>query len=419
MDTDRALKEEQRQRQIAESLQEVAIILNSSLDRDTVLDKILEQLRRVINYDGASILLPKENNLVVWNTFRRDAAIGFHFPLASNNPTVRVFKSQQPLVIADVQDDPDWVQLKYPIRGWMGVPLLTGPKIIGVLSIDSFEVGAYTQADTQVLQTFANQAALAIQNAQLFNETEAAKQAAEAANAELQAANTALKTANTELDAFAHTVAHDLQNPLGLIIGYSDYLMENFSETEPEQILKILQTLRRTGQKMSNITNELLLLASVRKGTIKLEALDMAEIVEQVQQRLAFMIEEYRAEIILPESWPVAQGYAPWVEEVWANYLSNGLKYGGRPPHLELGASLEETRMIRFWIRDNGSGLPPEAQAQLFSQFTRLDETRATGHGLGLSIVKRIVEKLGGKVGVESKGIPGEGSVFSFTLLGS
>jgi signal transduction histidine kinase len=242
------------------------------------------------------------------------------------------------------------------------------------------------------------------------------QQQLQAANAELLSANTALKAANAELDTFAHTVAHDLQNPLGLIIGYSDYLIENFSETEPDQLLKILQTIRKTGQKMSNITEELLLLASVRKGSLKLEPLNMAEIVEQVQQRLAFMIQEYQAEILLPESWPVAQGYAPWIEEVWANYLSNGLKYGGRPPHLELGASLQEERLIRFWIRDNGSGLTPEAQAQLFTQFTRLDATRATGHGLGLSIVKRIVEKLGGQVRVESTGVPGEGSVFSFTL---
>jgi signal transduction histidine kinase len=236
------------------------------------------------------------------------------------------------------------------------------------------------------------------------------------ANAELSAANTALKVANTELDSFAHTVAHDSQNPLGLIIGYSDYLLESFSETDPEQALNILRTIRKTGQKMSNITAELLLLASVRKGTLKLKALNMAEIVAQAQQRLAFMIEEYGGEIALPDTWPVAQGYAPWIEEVWANYLSNGLKYGGRPPRLKLGASSEGEGMIRFWIHDNGPGLDAAAQAQLFTQFTRLDETRATGHGLGLSIVKRIVEKLGGQVEVESKGTPGEGTIFSFTL---
>jgi signal transduction histidine kinase len=225
-----------------------------------------------------------------------------------------------------------------------------------------------------------------------------------------------LQAQNAELDAFAHTVAHDLKNPLGLVIGYNDYLIEAFSEMKPEEALELLQNVKKTGQKMSSIIDELLLLAGVRKEQATITSLNMANIVAQAQQRLVFMIEEYQGEIIVPDDWPVAQGYAPWIEEVWANYISNGLKYGGRPPRLELGATLQDTGMIRFWVRDNGSGLDPAAQAQLFTTFTRLDETRAQGHGLGLSIVRRIVEKLGGQVSVESEGVPDQGSVFSFTL---
>jgi signal transduction histidine kinase len=107
-------------------------------------------------------------------------------------------------------------------------------------------------------------------------------------------------------------------------------------------------------------------------------------------------------------------GYAPWIEEVWVNYLSNAIKYGGRPPRVELGAETQPGGLVRFWVRDNGPGIAPEAQVRLFVPFTRLDQVRAKGHGLGLSIVRRIVEKLGGQVGVIST--PGQGSVFSFTL---
>ncbi len=112
----------------------------------------------------------------------------------------------------------------------------------------------------------------------------------------------------------------------------------------------------------------------------------------------------------------MALGYGPWVEEVWANYLSNAIQYGGRPPRVELGATEQADGMVRFWVRDNGPGLTPEEQARLFTPFTRLDQVRAKGHGLGLSIVRRIVEKLGGQVGVESE--VGRGSVFTFTLPG-
>jgi signal transduction histidine kinase len=239
---------------------------------------------------------------------------------------------------------------------------------------------------------------------------------AEQHSQELETANALLQATNAELDAFAHTVAHDLKSPLGIITSYSDFLFEVGSDMRPDELNLIFGELQKSGYKATNIIEELLLLASVRKGSIKLKPLDMTQIVEGAQRRIRLMIQEYQAEIIHPPNWPQAQGYGPWVEEVWVNYLSNGLKYGGEPPRLELGATPQKDGMIRFWVRDNGPGLTPEARIKLFAEFTRLDEVRAQGHGLGLSIVRRIVEKLGGQVGVESEGVPGRGSTFYFTL---
>jgi signal transduction histidine kinase len=109
-------------------------------------------------------------------------------------------------------------------------------------------------------------------------------------------------------------------------------------------------------------------------------------------------------------------GYAPWIGEVWINYISNALKYGGQPPHIELGTSIQIDNTVRFWVRDDGPGLTPEVQARLFVPFTQLKQIQTEGHGLGLSIVQRIIEKLGGRVGLESG--PGKGSLFFFTLPG-
>ena len=128
------------------------------------------------------------------------------------------------------------------------------------------------------------------------------------------------------------------------------------------------------------------------------------------------LIEEDQPEIILPDFWPEALGYELWIEEVWVNYISNALKYGGRPPRLVLGAETQPEGMVRFWIEDNGPGLTPEEQERLFVPFTRLEQAQIKGYGLGLSIVRRIVEKLDGEVGVESAGVPGQGCVFYFTL---
>lgn len=275
-----------------------------------------------------------------------------------------------------------------------------------------------------------------------------------------------LEASNAELDAFAHTVAHDLKTPLTIIMGFGELLRTRAARMSPEDVDRALAAIIETGQKMSSIINELLLLASMRKmDQVAVGRLDMGQIVAEVQKRLQFQIAETGAELVLPETWPVVIGYAPWVEEVWVNYISNALKYGGRlgegiPPRVELGwewgngkaeggrrkakerkkkegetvaggEMAEETgavssslslspsfrlqpAFVRFWVRDNGPGLTPEQRARLFGLFTRLDQTHVEGHGLGLSIVRRIVEKLGGEVGVESE--VGVGSTFYFTL---
>ncbi|MEM7348416.1 MAG: HAMP domain-containing sensor histidine kinase, partial [Chloroflexota bacterium] len=172
----------------------------------------------------------------------------------------------------------------------------------------------------------------------------------------------------------------------------------------------------RSGNKASNIVNELLLLANVRKRKVKAVPLDLAHIIEEAQERLYDMIEKSEAKITTPSEWPVVLGYAPWIEEVWVNYISNAIKYGGTPPHMELGFNPPADGQITFWIKDNGPGLTPEEQSKLFTPFTRLRKMQAHGHGLGLSIVRRIVEKLGGQVGVESAGVPGQGTTFTFSL---
>jgi len=224
-----------------------------------------------------------------------------------------------------------------------------------------------------------------------------------------------LEARNVELDAFAHTVAHDLKNPLTNLIGFSNLLERRLERLSPDKIASYVQMIGQNGRKMNNIINELLLLASVRKiEEVERDVLDMATIVHEAQDRLRDMLAESQAVVTVPEQWPPAFGYGPWVEEVWANYISNAIKYGGVPPRVELGAERLVDGRVRFWVRDNGKGLTLEERAQLFTLFTRLDKVRARGHGLGLSIVRRIVEKLGGEVGVESE--VGQGSCFSFIL---
>ena len=166
---------------------------------------------------------------------------------------------------------------------------------------------------------------------------------------------------------------------------------------------------------MARIVDAVLLLAGVSvQQPAPLQVLAMAAILIEVQKRLAQSITNYQATVSVATTWPPVIGYAPWVEEIWVNYMENAVKYGGRPPHLEIGGETLANGFVRFWVQDNGPGLTPEQQQLLFVEFTQLKRLDQSSYGLGLSIAKHIAEKLGGTVGVEST--VGQGSKFYFTL---
>lgn len=243
------------------------------------------------------------------------------------------------------------------------------------------------------------------------------------ANERLEQQVTELQTQNQELAAFAHTVAHDLKNPLSNLLWSIHLLSREYASQRDTDLQPLFEMSLHTVETMDRSVEGLMLLAGLRKQAVEPHRLAMGPVVDHALACLTYLVRQAQAEIILPESWPNVVGYAPWVEEVWINYISNAIKYGGDPttglrPQVALGYDLPADNgapgQIRFWVRDNGPGLPPEQQAQLFTPFERLSNVRLKGHGLGLSIVRRILDKLGGLAGVESQ--PGQGSTFYFTL---
>ncbi len=308
---------------------------------------------------------------------------------------------------------------KLGMRSYMVVPLSIEDELAGVISLESNTPAPFTAEHVMIATETASLLAIAIRQARLY--TLAQQEIAERKQAELalRQRTEELEARNAELDAFAHTVAHDLKNPLAALLGFSALLKRPYTRASEERIRRAVDNIITLTQKMANIVDGLLLLTSVRREEVELEPLDMGALIAEACERLEMLIKEHRAEIIVPSHWPTALGYALWVEEVWANYLSNAIKYGGRPeedipPRVEVGAHPISDGEVRFWVRDNGRGLTPDEQARLFTPFTRIGQMRVEGHGLGLSIVRRIVERLGGRVGVESE--VGKGSLFWFTL---
>jgi signal transduction histidine kinase len=223
----------------------------------------------------------------------------------------------------------------------------------------------------------------------------------------------ALRALNCDLSAYAHTVAHDLKDPLAVIIATSDAIF-HISDLTAEELYAYIQQIRSTAQDMNDLIDCLLVFSEVSAAEFPAAPLDMGAIVGRARKRLEYLTWEYNAQITAPRAWPAALGYGPWVEEVWSNLISNAVKHGGRPPHAELGAAPRADSTVSFWIRDDGPGLSPEARERLFQPMSRVDTARVAGHGRGLSIARRIVEKLGGQLGVESE--KGHGSLFYFTL---
>lgn len=224
-----------------------------------------------------------------------------------------------------------------------------------------------------------------------------------------------LEAQNRELDAYAHSVAHDLKTPLTTIVGVSGLMQAGGITLTPEQTRESSSVINRTAKKMNSIIDALLLLASVRRtDDVNSSIINLRELAEEACHRLELVATQYAAHIEFVGEWQNAMGYSQWIEEVWVNYISNAIKYGGTPPNIHIGCTAIDGDMIKCWVRDHGTGIALARRPELFVQFSRLDPHSSDGHGLGLSIVKRIIHRLGGEVGYEDA--DGDGGIFWFTL---
>jgi PAS domain S-box-containing protein len=223
-----------------------------------------------------------------------------------------------------------------------------------------------------------------------------------------------LKKKNAELESYATTVAHDLTSSASGVLQFADLLINSgssFTEQEKETFLK---NISQSGKKMVSIIRELLIFSTIKKEDIKLSKIDMKEIVQSVLDRLSVQIEKQSVQIIYSAELMDCIGYAPWIEEVMFNFVSNAIKYGGKPPKIEIKSQLTDDGFVKYSVTDNGLGIDPEFQKIIFEEKNKNKDKLIRGYGLGLSIVKKIIEKLDGYVEVESE--KGKGSTFSFYM---
>ncbi len=216
-----------------------------------------------------------------------------------------------------------------------------------------------------------------------------------------------------ELDAFAHTVAHDLRSPLGTLTGRVELAKMMLPKGDLDKVAHNLDGAHEVAHRLVNIVEEMLLLAGLRRDRLQPAPVDSAEVVNEALLRVEGAIRKAQARVTLPQTWPPAVGFAPWLVHVWTNLLSNAAKYGGSPPQIEIKAATRG-RFTRFAVRDHGPGLSDTTRSAVFTPFAQITMRDAKGHGLGLSIVQRIIAKHRGRVGVETP--PDGGAEFWFEI---
>ncbi|MEY2858122.1 MAG: hypothetical protein RLZZ74_2434 [Cyanobacteriota bacterium] len=243
----------------------------------------------------------------------------------------------------------------------------------------------------------------------------------------LASMNIELRRSNEELDAFAYIASHDLKEPLRGIHNYANFLMEDHGAELPQEGVRKLQTLVRLTQHMEDLLNSLLQFSRLGRAELLIESVDLQDLVQQVIATLTITRPQHSIEFRLPRSLPTIKGDRIQVNELFTNLISNAIKYNDQPQKwVEIGWIKTEggkknsstAPLFTFYVRDNGIGIAEEYLNKIFQIFRRLhgrDEFDG-GTGAGLTIARKIVERHGGRMWVES--IPGRGSSFYFTLVG-
>jgi signal transduction histidine kinase len=257
---------------------------------------------------------------------------------------------------------------------------------------------------------FADQVAIALDNARLFSDLQAELSVRKKLISELE-------NKNAELERFTYTVSHDLKSPLFTIRGFLGYLEQDALSNNYERFKSDLQRITDATNKMQTLLNELLELSRV--GRLKNEPVDLSleELAREAADLVQGRIMERGIAVHIDADLPCVYGDRPRLVEVLQNLLDNAAKFMGdqTEPRIEIGQSGEDAErgMPIFYVRDNGIGVAPDHHDRIFGLFNKLDP-RTDGTGVGLALVKRIIEVHGGRIWIQSE--VGKGSTFFFTL---
>jgi len=398
------------------ALSEVGQAISSTLDLDKVLQTIVSRAVQLTGLDGGAIYEYDETQeifLLRGGEKLREEILELNRsqPIRMGDGFIgRAAATRAPVQVPDLEKVPQRMRardvlLQVGARALLAVPLVRENHVLGALAVIRNAAGEFPPEVIALLETFATQSAIAIQNARLFRE--------------IEDKGRQLEEASQHKSQFLASMSHELRTPLNAILGFNEMLLDQvYGELSPE-VQAPLENMQASGKHLLRLINNVLDLAKIEAGRMELALGDYAvqDAVESVRRTLQPLAAEKGLEFVarVPADIPLAYGDGGRISQCLMNLAGNSLKFT-KAGKVEIAVEQRDGQ-LRYSVADTGIGIPPEKIDGLFTEFKQTDATVASeygGTGLGLSITKKFIELHGGRIWVESE--PGKGSTFLFEV---
>lgn len=424
---------ETKARKTTEILRAANIALTKSLKIDDVLNILLEYVQQLVPFDSANVMLREGEHFLRVVSIRgygklidSDKTRELRFDLRTNSVLRKILTERSSLLISNVEHEPDWetVEGAEHVKSWLGVPLLVAGEVVGIYSLDNVVPESFTEEHLYLAEAIASQAAIAIKNAELFEQVTDSSAILEnrvlERTAELTEALERAESADRSKSAFLAMMSHELRTPLNSIIGFSGVLIQEMTgELNPEQ-KKQMGMVQNSARHLLSLINDVLDISKIEAGemVILIQPIDLPLIIKKVIASCTPLAEKKSIAINLNIDKEIGSLLcdAKRLEQILLNLLTNAIKFTNAG---EISVvCFANTDQVIIQVKDTGIGIRPEDLSRLFMPFQQIENIVSRlngGIGLGLAISKKLAEKLGGGLTVESEF--GVGSAFSLTLL--